>query len=616
MGAILEPGNTMPDASCVPEPALRPFGEVPGAYAIFQVDVDAETGRATDARYVYASPEYGRITRRTTERLVGRSHLEIGEVDADEWLELCRRAVGGEQLNGLEYNPLARSWISYNLHPAAIDGYCVYAFMLVDAQQLARQTEDAEARTYRFISEMLSALTGEQSHEAAMEGMLDMMSQVVHTDRLIIFECGDSTTTVTFERCAEGMEPQLGTVFPLPRAALRQWFNKSLKDPVALVPDVAILEDFSKPLYDWCRESGVHSLMTTPFFNDGELVGFLGAYNYQIDETVDLNRLFAAVSSFIAARIDNRRLIESLAWASDHDALTGLLNRRGAQVAIDALLAEGPERPHALVLVDLDDFKKINDVYGHSAGDEALMAIAQAIGATFPENALLCRNGGDEFQVVLAGDDAKRVDELVANLSHADLGYEHEGERYRVTLSIGYVSYPDQADDIEELYTKADEALYAVKLAGKAGYARYAPEAISHHRTQLGFTARDIMDNVPYPMVVHTADGKGSILFASAQLANELGYDNMYELMKGTGGTMRGIVHGDDVERVCGDFAQLAQSGTGKLAGIDSADGRKSMSFRVVAKDGSVQTVNSSCVLVTIEDVGEAFYTLLFPADE
>lgn len=600
--------DSIPPVTAIPQNALGPFGSIPVSCAIFYVDIDEEAHKAIDARYVYTSEEYCQMVRRSNSGLIGSSYLTIGEVNTEDWLAQCYRVIVDQvTISGFEYNPLVRGWVSYSLSPSAIEGYCVYALMAVavDEQQQKRLVTSVGARTTLFIADMLSALSSEASYGAAMNGVLDMMSKVIRTDRLTIFESGARHTKVAFELCSEHAQPLIGTVFELPRTALTRWFKVAAKDPVVLVPDVAIIERFSAPLYEWCVQNDVKSLMAAPFFNDGEIVGFLGAYNYRIDETIDLNRLFATVSSFIGAHIENRRLIDSLEWAVDHDSLTNLLNRRGSQQIIGRLFAENSDGPFVLAILDLDDFKRINDVYGHNAGDEALRSLTQNLTQVFPEDAIISRNGGDEFLVMLSGEGASDADSLIAELAQRELSFEFEGEQHPMSISIGYASYPDQASGVKDLYSKADAALYAVKLAGKASFEKYAPEIASKHRSQLAFTARDIIDSVPYPLVVHDADNEDAILFASVELARVLGYDDLHDLMKKAEGAFSRIVHPDDRAGVLDRLAQQRS--------LSAADAQARFGFRALTKDGLSKRVEARFSLVDIPGVGEVFYTVLFP---
>lgn len=464
----------------------------------------------------------------------------------------------------------------------------------------------AEARTSWFISEMLSALTSEQRYEDAMEGMLDMMSAVIHTDRMSVFECSGAETKVTFERRKETIPSLLGVSFELPRQVMQRWFAAIGDKQVALIPDVSVVEPFSKPLYDWFRENGIDDFMAAPFYNNGELVGFLGAYNAHVDESVNLDKLFTTVSAFIGARIENRQLISRLAWAGNHDALTGLLNRRGLEAEIRGYHAQHPSEPCTFVLIDLDDFKQINDVFGHDAGDEALKAATALVKSVFPPEAIAGRNGGDEFLVALLGDTASQAERFVESLASAPVEYEHGGTRRNMTLSIGFAQYPDHCRSLNGLHAKADAALYAVKLAGKAGFAQYTPETEIHYRARLNFSARDIVENIPHSLVVLTADDESAILYASTKFASLLECNNMYELMQLASGSFAGVIAPQDRKRVQADFARHAEKGPGEAGWTTE--------FNVVTRTGVIKRVRAISLFVEISGLGKVAYSTVFPA--
>lgn len=607
-----EPQGSLPQGSDLAEYVLPGYvldrnGKFPLPFAVVRVEVDPEAERVSDAFFLYASEEYCRSISRDPANIVGRSCFETGEGDRQEWLSQCYRVVvHGETVLGFGYDPLVRDWISYSLAPSAAAGCCVYTFtpVVIDEQQRRQLMATTNERTSYFVSEMLSELSAEQSYDAAMNGMLQRMSTIVHAERLSVFECDGRETKTTFELCAKGVEPQLGLVFPASREVLVRWFRNVTTAPVILVPHISIIERFSAPLYQWCVASGVQSLMAAPFFIDGEIVGFLGAYNYQIDETIDLEMLFDAVSTFVAARIENRQLIDSLQRASSHDTLTDLLNRRGAQLAIDELFESDPDGHFVLALIDLDDFKRVNDVYGHAVGDEALRAMTRTLVAAFPTDAILSRNGGDEFLVVLSGDAAANASSLLANLTRRGLDFEFEGDRHHLTLSVGYARHPEQAESLRELVSRADTALYAVKLSGKAGFGKYTAEAEDHMRLQLGFSARDLLEHAPYPMLVSRADEQGDLLFASTECALLLGYSGLYDLTRNTRGAFAALVHPDDRAAVMDNLAALDRG---------LPDGKSHFVFRALTKGDGVRSVYASFRFVDIEETGRVLYTFLSP---
>ena len=197
-----------------------------------------------------------------------------------------------------------------------------------------------------------------------------------------------------------------------------------------------------------------------------------------------------------------------------NDGLTGILNRLSIDKALEDWHAQAKGTPAVLISLDLDDFKFINDLLGHAAGDEALRALARRLRDFFGRTALVARNGGDEFTVLLPATTAAQAERLLSELTQAPQHYLYGGVERSFTLSIGYVSYPDQAESLRDLTRYADAALYATKLKGKNGFSRYAAEQEQVDRAKLSFSLRDISQNLPGAIIVcSAADGK--VLYAN-----------------------------------------------------------------------------------------------------
>ena len=170
------------------------------------------------------------------------------------------------------------------------------------------------------------------------------------------------------------------------------------------------------------------------------------------------------------------------------------------------------------------------------------------------------------------------------------------------------MGYPDQASNLESAYTMADAALYGMKLAGKSGAKRYSPDLQTQYRTQLGFTPRDIAENVPGAIMVHRAGGDGEILFANDELVEMFDCDGLADFMRYTGATFRGIPHPDDGARVYEDIV--------RQIGLDEVGAKDFVDFRIVTKAGVVKNVSSNARLVDIEGIGKVFYVLMIDRDE
>jgi len=177
----------------------------------------------------------------------------------------------------------------------------------------------------------------------------------------------------------------------------------------------------------------------------------------------------------ISARKERESRIQHLA---DHDALTGLLNRRMFEDRLRQALANArrAEGLVALMLVDLDEFKNINDSYGHLTGDYVLRTVAKRIQESVRETDTVARLGGDEFVVVLVGPRSAEDSALVAEkmLGAITQPIPAGGRHFEVGASIGISIFPRDGDSSEALLRHADAAMYRVKDAGKNRFQFYS----------------------------------------------------------------------------------------------------------------------------------------------
>jgi diguanylate cyclase (GGDEF)-like protein/PAS domain S-box-containing protein len=166
---------------------------------------------------------------------------------------------------------------------------------------------------------------------------------------------------------------------------------------------------------------------------------------------------------------------------AEHDALTGLLNRRGFQKASEAMAAAVDEtRPLSVLLIDLDRFKPVNDIHGHTMGDAILCAVASRISGSVRGADAVARIGGDEFAVLCRGgdgatDDAMALSErLIAEISKP-IGIREGADVVRIGASIGIAEAPRNGTDIEQLLHCADMAMYRAKSRGTGRFCFYEP---------------------------------------------------------------------------------------------------------------------------------------------
>ncbi len=228
----------------------------------------------------------------------------------------------------------------------------------------------------------------------------------------------------------------------------------------------------SKPLFK------TQSCISIPLKISNETMGILNVADKASGETFtekDLSVLapFAMQASLLLKLADCHRVSEQMRELSITDPLTGLFNRR----YFDVRLEEEHRRAirynlnFSLAILDLDDFKVLNDTHGHLAGDYALREVANIMANSIRANDILVRIGGEEFAIIMpqtVKDEAFHVLERIRNnVSIMVLPGVKEGPVSRLTVSTGIAMYPECGDSIESIIVQADKALYSAKMDGK-----------------------------------------------------------------------------------------------------------------------------------------------------
>jgi diguanylate cyclase (GGDEF)-like protein len=165
------------------------------------------------------------------------------------------------------------------------------------------------------------------------------------------------------------------------------------------------------------------------------------------------------------------RLVNRLSHLSQHDALTQLVNRRGFEQRLEAERArlQRGGRPFALISLDVDHFKSVNDRHGHGAGDQVLVGVARVLEREARAADVVARTGGEEFSLLLPASDLAGARQFALRLLAALRGTVHEvdGERLRVTASIGLGLVDDAAESEVSIWRRVDAALYRAKAGGR-----------------------------------------------------------------------------------------------------------------------------------------------------
>lgn len=290
------------------------------------------------------------------------------------------------------------------------------------------------------------------------------------------------------------------------------------------------------------------------------------------------------------------------------DMLTGLLNRAGYETLLTKYLREFPGEPCVEAVLDIDDFKIVNDLYGHGIGDGALKHLAGELVTAFPENSIICRHGGDEFSVVLKGRTGAEAEEELRRFTQAKRTFTHGGKKYNYTVSMGYAEYPLQAKNASELASKSDVALYEAKLRGKHNCFAYNESLRPETRSKLGFALHEVSENLPGAFLIYKADkNDDTMLYANNEMVRLAGCEKQEEFMNFCGGRFRNLIRADERERVEASIWEQIDSQRDVCNDY--------VQFHFATKDGAYRQVFDHGRIVNSVNYGRVFYVLITDAE-
>jgi diguanylate cyclase (GGDEF)-like protein len=355
-------------------------------------------------------------------------------------------------------------------------------------EQMEDKTSMLEEQTIKLIHD-LTARDTMRNRQLAREKMVYWISNAVRSS-VHIQEVLDTTverlgTTLGLSRCillravenADTVQVFEFTkdTFPSARDLFLgrdgEEFNKVAL--TRLTPEVLIEPELDNQCpYDrvFLTKLGIRSGLVVPIIMRERVLGVLflqdcvEARAWSIDDM----SLFGSLADHLSVAIENAELHQERERQAVIDGLTGVANRRSfnEMLAREFERAKRYDQPLSLVLIDLDHLKKINDTYGHQAGDEAIKSIGSVLRQSSRSVDLPARYGGEEFCVLLPNTEidmaeqlAERLRRLINEVSLTDVG--------TISASIGVATYPHHADDPDILLKRADEALYVAKQNGR-----------------------------------------------------------------------------------------------------------------------------------------------------
>jgi diguanylate cyclase (GGDEF)-like protein len=319
--------------------------------------------------------------------------------------------------------------------------------------------------SYRRLADVFHDVLSEESLDALLERIADTFGDLIPHDDLAIYEADESRRELraVFARGRWSGEVIADEPFAFGEG-ITGW---AVEHREPLLVNRADLDSRVRVVANTPVEP--ESLIAVPLIARGRLQGTLNIYRVGLQEfTDDEFRLAVRFGDAAALALDNAHIRAGLERQARTDPLTDLLNHRAfhEQVRTELIRASSTHGTVALVMLDLDDFKRVNDVYGHASGDEVLTEVAAQLRASIRETDSVCRIGGEEFAIIVPSGTRDSAYALAERLSLRVAGGEF-GVAGNVTLSIGIAVGPEHAANPRDLIGCADVAMMTAKAEGK-----------------------------------------------------------------------------------------------------------------------------------------------------
>jgi diguanylate cyclase (GGDEF)-like protein len=321
-------------------------------------------------------------------------------------------------------------------------------------------------RGLESIIDAASSILAEGSLEATFDEMARALETIVPFTSLAVYSIQDDAAALLpvfavgryVEETLAGRPPLQGSI------AGRVVRTRTLVHYEADAPREAVYQVPGTPADE------PEALVCTPLIAGSRVLGTLnvwreGAVAVFAPHEVELIQRFATLA---ALAYDNAHQRERLREQARTDELTGLFNRRHFHERLGSELARARRsgEPVALMLLDVDDFKAVNDGHGHPVGDGVLRAFSDLLREAVRGADVICRTGGEEFAVILPGADAEEA-VAAAHRIVAAVRDGHLGPSGAITASVGLAIAPDEGDTVAALFRAADDRLLAAKAQGK-----------------------------------------------------------------------------------------------------------------------------------------------------
>jgi diguanylate cyclase (GGDEF)-like protein len=334
-----------------------------------------------------------------------------------------------------------------------------------EAHEPANVTLDPRIESYRKLADVFHELLSEQSLDDLLQRIADTVGELIPYDDLTFYEADEAKQELKAVFASGNDAEQVLADEPFPYGVgITGW---AVQHREAVLANRAELDPRVRFVADTMPDP--ESLIVVPFVARGRLKGTLNIYRSGFQEfTEDEFTLAVRFGDAAALAIDNAHIRASLERQAQTDPLTGLWNHRAFHERLRQELVEASagQSSVALVMLDLDDFKRVNDIYSHATGDHVLSEVAEILLASVRAGDCVCRIGGEEFAIIAPASGLSEAFRLAERV-RAQVARTEFGPVGQVSVSVGIASGPEHAANPRELVACAEVAMMTSKARGK-----------------------------------------------------------------------------------------------------------------------------------------------------
>ena len=301
-----------------------------------------------------------------------------------------------------------------------------------------------------ILNKCIAELISGEDEDAAISNLLRIISGYFDGDRSYIVQIDEkrNVCTNTYEYAMNGVTAEKDNLQEVAMEMLDIWMDSFRKNGLYYIPDIE--EEQGQPYYETLKMQDITRLLAVPLNSDGKIIGFLGVDNPRLH--YEDHTLLSSIQYFLTDSLKAKERKACLQYMSYRDMLTTLYNRNRYIQILEGMQAKTVIKT-GVAYIDINGLKRVNDLYGHEAGDRLIINTARSMLAILPENAY--RVGGDEFVLICFDMDEKIFRSKVRDICDSIAAK-------RISVSVGVV-WEESSSELETMLRRADDLMYAEK---------------------------------------------------------------------------------------------------------------------------------------------------------